>query len=184
MGKIIAWRNISWLMTPIVLGASLSSCASKPVLTCTPPQERNLDVAIQTAQQSLASGCETQFDNYLAELLSIAEEDPNLENKRRFSEFLVWASDQGLLSNRQAQASYNRYFNMKFVSMRGDYNNCADTCLRKQLVLTSMEEELADKERGLLRISLDNDGYYRADRLFQETELVLEAMCLACAGNR
>jgi hypothetical protein len=47
-----------------------------------------------------------------------------------------------------------------------------------------MERELSDKERGLLRVSLDNDGYYRADRLYQEVELVLEATCTACAAGR
>jgi len=48
-----------------------------------------------------------------------------------------------------------------------------------------MEAELADKERGMLQASLDRDGYYRADRLFSETELVLEATCRACeAGGR
>jgi hypothetical protein len=47
-----------------------------------------------------------------------------------------------------------------------------------------MERELSDKERGLLRVSLDNDAYYRADQLFQEVELVLEATCMACAAGR
>ena len=47
-----------------------------------------------------------------------------------------------------------------------------------------MERELSDKERGLLKVSEDRDGYYRADRLFQEVELVLEATCTACAAGR
>ncbi len=46
-----------------------------------------------------------------------------------------------------------------------------------------MERELSDKERGLLRVSLDNDGYYRADQLYKEVELVLEATCTACAAG-
>ncbi|KRT58155.1 hypothetical protein Ga0076813_12925, partial [endosymbiont of Ridgeia piscesae] len=36
---------------------------------------------------------------------------------------------------------------------------------------------------GLLKISRDNSGYQRADRLLQETELVLEATCTACRSN-
>ena len=133
---------------------------------------------------SLASGCQAQFDRYFDDLLTIAEGDPKPENKRVFSEFLVWSSDQGLLSNRQAQEYYNRYFNVKFMSMKGDYNNCSHTCPNKQRVLFNMERELSDKERGLMRVSLDNDGYYRADQLFQEVELVLEATCSACAAGR
>jgi hypothetical protein len=50
--------------------------------------------------------------------------------------------------------------------------------------MRDMERELSDKERGLLRVSLDNEGYYRADELYQEVELVLEATCTACAAGR
>ncbi|MDJ0749700.1 MAG: hypothetical protein QNJ11_09475 [Woeseiaceae bacterium] len=161
----------------------LASCASNTP-SCVGPQSRNLAQAIDTTQTSLMNGCHAHFDRYYDDLLTIAEGDPKPENKRAFSEFLVWASDKGLLSNRQAQDYYNRYFNVKFMSMKGDYNNCSHTCPNKQKVLFNMERELSDKERGLLKVSLDNDGYYRADQLFQEVELVLEATCSACAAGR
>ena len=161
----------------------LSSCASNTP-PCVGPQSKNLVQAIDTTQTSLMSGCHAHFDRYYDDLLTIAEGDPKPENKRAFSEFLVWASDKGLLSNRQAQDYYNRYFNVKFMSMKGDYNNCSHTCPNKQKVLFNMERELSDKERGLLKVSLDNEGYYRADQLFQEVELVLEATCSACTAGR
>ncbi len=161
----------------------VTSCAStKP--TCDAPQTRNLTSAINSVQNSLMNGCHAHFDRYYDDLLTIAEGDPKPENKREFSEFLVWATDKGLLSNRQAQDHYNRYFNVKFMSLKGDYNNCSHTCPNKQKVLFDMERELSDKERGLLKVSLDNDGYYRADELFQEVELVLEATCSACSAGR
>ena len=47
-----------------------------------------------------------------------------------------------------------------------------------------MERELSQKERGLLKVSTDADSYYRADRLYQEVELVLEATCTACTAGR
>jgi len=50
--------------------------------------------------------------------------------------------------------------------------------------MLDMERELSDKERGLLKVSLDSDGYYRADELFQEVELVLEATCTACSAGQ
>ena len=161
----------------------LAACASNEP-SCMSPQTRNLDGAIAAVQSNLSSGCKAHFDRYYNDLLTIAEGDPKPENKRIFSEFLLWSSDQGLLSKRQAEDYYNRYFNVKFMAMKGDYNNCSHTCPNKQRVLHSMEQELSDKERGLLRVSLDNDGYYRADQLFQEVELVLEATCTACAAAR
>ena len=173
-------RNIILIMISTVL---LASCAtSKP--ECVGPQSKNLDRAIDAAQASLINGCHAHFDRYYEDLLGVAEGDPKPENKRAFSEFLVWSSDQGLLSTRQAQDYYNRYFNVKFMALKGDYNNCSHTCPNKQKVLFDMERELSDKERGLLRVSLDSEGYYRADQLFQEVELVLEATCTACAAAR
>lgn len=173
------WRSAGLLATLLVL----SACASTEP-SCSSPQTRNLDSAIDDVQTALSNGCEAHFDRFFDDLLSTAEGDPKAENKRAFSEFLVWSSDQGLLSTRQAQDYYNRYFNIKFMSMRGDYNNCSHTCPSKQKVLFDMERELSDKERGLLKISRDADGYYRADKLYQEVELVLEATCTACSAGR
>jgi hypothetical protein len=182
--------NFRLIRKPLLaIGALLSvslflvSCASTTP-TCASPQSRNLSSAIDAVQSSLTSGCQAHFDRYYDELLSIAEGDPKPENKREFSEFLVWSSDKGLLSTRQAEDYYNRYFNVKFMSMRGDYNNCSHTCPSKKKVLLDLERELTDKERGLLKVSQDADGYYRADRLSQELELVLEATCTACAAGR
>lgn len=167
----------------IMAAAFLASCASNAP-ECVGPQSKNLATAIDQAQASLINGCHAHFDRYYDTLLGIAEGDPKPENKRVFSEFLVWSSDNGLLSTRQAQDYYNRYFNVKFMSLKGDYNNCSHTCPNKQKVLFDMERELSDKERGLLRVSLDNEGYYRADQLYQEVELVLEATCTACLASR
>jgi len=172
----------------LTIGALLSvslfliSCASTAP-NCGSPQSHNLSAAIDDVQSSLTNGCHAHFDRYYDELLTIAEGDPKPENKREFSEFLVWSTDEGLLSTRQAEDYYNRYFNVKFMSMKGDYNNCSHTCPNKQRVLFNMERELSDKERGLMKVSLDSDGYYRADQLFQEVELVLEATCTACAAG-
>ena len=169
-----------------VLAACLSilaSCASSPP-PCNGPQSRNLDRAISDVKSTLRSGCEAHFDRYYDDLLGIAEGDPKPQNKRIFSEYLIWASDEGILSQRQAKDYYNRYFNVKFMSLQGDYNNCSHTCPRRGKVMLDMERELSDKERGLLKVSLDNEGYYRADELYQEVELVLEATCTACAAGR
>ena len=164
----------------LAAAVALGSCASTPAPTCELPQQRDLAAAIDEAQHSLAQGCETRFQAYLDALLEIAEGDPGSDNKAQFSEFLVWVSEQGILNRRQAQELYNRYFNVKFVSLLGDYNNCAYSCPRQDQLLDRMQQELADKERGLLKISEDRDGYYRADRLLKETELVLAATCTAC----
>ena len=166
-----------------VTAFALASCASSPP-PCEGPQSRNLSSAVDHVKGALGNGCAAQFDRFYDDLLRTAEGDPKPENKRIFSEFLVWSADEGILSKRQAKEYYNRFFNVKFMTLQGDYNNCSHTCPRRDRVLLDMERELSDKERGLLRVSLDNDGYYRADELFKEVELVLEATCTACAAGR
>jgi hypothetical protein len=162
---------------------TLASCATAPP-PCNGPQSKNLNAAIDDVKQTLNNGCAAHFDRYYDDLLTVAEGDPKPENKRVFSEFLVWAADEGLLSQRQAKNYYNRYFNVKFMALQGEYNNCSHTCPIRDRVMINMERELGDKERGLLNVSLDNEGYYRADELYQEVELVLEATCTACAAGQ
>lgn len=171
------------VLAALVLPILMAACATQTP-DCAGPATRNLDAAVNDVKASLVEGCHAYFDSYYDDLLKIAEGDPKPENKRIFSEFLVWSADEGLLSKRQAESYYNRYFNVKFMSLRGDYNNCSHTCPNKRKVLLDMERELTDKERGLLKVSLDSDGYYRADRLYQEVELVLEATCTACTARR
>ncbi|MEJ2515534.1 MAG: hypothetical protein P8080_07800 [Gammaproteobacteria bacterium] len=168
-------------LAPILAAAALAvaGCATSPG-ACELADTNRSEAAFAGARTALAGGCETHFFTYLDQLLEVAEEDPGPVQKERFSEFLVWSADQGVISRKQAQTLYNRYFNVKFVSLAGDYNNCSSTCRRPAAVLADMEAELRDKEQGLLKISRDADSYYRANRLLQESELVLEATCRAC----
>jgi hypothetical protein len=166
----------------VVTATALYGCAT-PTPQCALSDTRNLDGAIASAKDRLGAGCQAHFDGYMDQLLDVAAGDPDPENRRAFSEFLVWTSETGLLSKRQAQETWNRYFNVKYVSLQGDYNNCALTCPVRTQVMANMEDELADKERGLLEASQDRAGYYRADQLLKETELVLEATCRACAAG-
>ncbi len=166
-----------------LIAAFISACTTTTPM-CESPKTSNLDAAVADVQDSLLNGCEAHYDQYFDDLLTIAEGDPKPENKRAFSEFLVWSNDQGLLSRRQAERHYNRYFNVKFMALEGDYNNCSHTCPRRDRVYRDMERELSDKERGLLKVAMDTESYYQANELFQEVELVLEATCTACSANQ
>ena len=165
-----------------VLATALTACNSNPsrATACSLPEGPDLDRAISAARFDLETGCEQQFDQYFQRLLTIAEGDPKKDNKAAFSEFLIWANEEGLLSKRQARETYTRYFGVKYVSLISDYSVCDQTCPRQDEVMREMNKELVDKEQGLLKVSADKREYYRANRLFQETELVLEATCEAC----
>ena len=173
---------ITTSLTGALLVSLLTACNSNPpkATACSLPEGPDLDQAIAAARFDLETGCEHQFDQYFQRLLTIAEGDPKKDNKATFSEFLVWANEEGLLSKRQARETYTRYFGVKYVSLISDYSVCDQTCPRQDDVMREMNRELMDKEQGLLKVSADRREYYRANRLFQETELVLEATCEAC----
>jgi hypothetical protein len=174
--------TVSTVAALAALAALLTGCNTNPprASVCSPPQGPNLERAISAARSDLTTGCEQQFDQYFQRLLNIAEGDPKKDNKVAFSDFLIWANEEGLLSKRQARELYTRYFGVKYVSLISDYSVCAQTCPRRQDVMREMNRELVDKEQGLLKVSADQREYYRANRLFQETELVLDATCEAC----
>jgi hypothetical protein len=176
-------RSIAAALT---VALALSACTTTENTSyCAAPLTGNLESAIRSAESRLADGCTYHFDSYFQSLLSTAENNPDPSNPMLFSDFLMGVQDRGIISQRQAQSLYNRYFNVKFVSLQGDYNTCSQTCPVRDQVMSDMRAELHDKEMGLLRASADSQSFYRADNLLKETELVLEATCRACdAGGR
>jgi hypothetical protein len=174
--------RVTGIVALLAMTAVLAACSNVPTQAsaCSLPEGPDLEGAISATRFDLETGCEHQFDRYFQNLLTLAEGDPKKENKASFSEFLIWANEEGLLSKRQARETYNRYFGVKYITLVSDYSVCTRTCPRQDDVMRAMGRELEDKEQGLLRISADRRNYTRASRLFQETELVLEATCEAC----
>ncbi|MDA1074893.1 MAG: hypothetical protein O3A63_09075 [Proteobacteria bacterium] len=181
--------RLKLLSTGCVAGLILSitaGCASQQNAdACNLPQTSDLDRAITNVEHNLATGCEHRFHDYFQSLLVVAADNPHSNNRMLMSDHLVRSHEQGVISKRQAQGLYNRYFSVKFVSLQGEYNTCSQTCPVRDKVMSDMKAELQDKELGLMRASADSNSYYRADNLLKETDLVLEATCRACAaGNR
>lgn len=178
--KIFAPRLVAVLLA-LAVAAGCETQAPAPVADlCDGRLGANLESAFSETERRLGSGCEYRFDSYFRENLATAEANPDADNKRAFSDHLLRVNAMGVISKRQAQELYNRYFNVKFVSLSGDYNTCSQTCPVQNRVISDMKTELQDKELGLLRVTGDNASYYRADTLLQETQLVLAATCRAC----
>lgn len=167
------------LMVPV-----FGACAGNQTVDfCTVRLQGDLQSAMNLAEDRVRNGCEYQFDGYFQSLLAIAAENPDKKNPMLFSDHLMRVHDTGVISRRQAESLYNRYFNVKFVSLQGDYNTCSQTCPIRGQVMSDMRAELHDKELGLMRASSDQASFYRADNLLKETDLVLEATCRACGSG-
>jgi len=172
------------ILTSVLVVLSLAACTTTQPDHCAVNLRGNLDSAMTTAESKLASGCEYHFNSYFNSLLTIAEANPDKDNKMLFSDHLMRVNEMGVISRRQAEGLYNRYFNVKFVSLQGDYNTCSQTCPVRTQVMSDMKAELHDKELGLMRASADAASFYRADTLLKETDLVLEATCRACTAGQ
>jgi hypothetical protein len=143
-----------------------------------------LEQAVVRAQQDLADPeAHPAFERYFNHLLEIASGDPDPENKRTFSQFLIWANHEGILTRRQSQDYYNRYFNTTFMSLPDEYS-VASSCPDKAEIVSAMTAELRQKEAGLVRACQDKEAFYLAHEQYTTLLVVLEATCLACAGGR
>jgi len=180
--KIYSDSNLLCVIAVICL-LSLS-CANNNYLkpACTLPSGVNLEEAVAHSREDLSHlQCETMFDSYYERLIDVAKRDPDLENKRRFSDFLEWANDAGIIDKIQARDYYNRYFNTTFMSLPDDYNVCSSCSDQTQRDLEiQLVEELGQKEEGLLRACRDKQAYYTAAEQYNSILLLLDATCTAC----
>ncbi len=170
-----------------VVAALMCACTNnhyfKP--SCTLPSGVDLEAALDHSRADLGRlECEQMFDGYFDRLLDVAKRDPDIENRRRFSEFLVWANDAGIIDKIQARNYYNRYFNTTFMSLPDDFNVCSScTEVAKSNLELALQEELGQKEEGLLRACQDKPAYYAAADQYNSILLLLDATCTACLNK-
>jgi hypothetical protein len=181
--KIIRCRK-KLLLLSAIFGFLVSACSNRMYLTpsCTLPSGVSLEQALTHSKEDLGRlECETMFDGYYMKLIEIAERDPDILNKRKFSDFLQWANEQGVIDKIQARNYYNRYFNTTFMSLPDDFNVCSSCSEKTQKDLEGqLEEELGQKEEGLLKACQDKEAYYRAADQYNSVMLLLDATCTAC----
>jgi hypothetical protein len=142
----------------------------------------NIDDALAHSRKDLGHlECEVLFDSYFERLIEVAKRDPDMANKRRFSDFLQWANSQGIIDKIQARNYYNRYFNTTFMSLPDEYNVCSSCSEQSQKdIEIQLEEELGQKEDGLLSACQDKNAYYVAADQYNSIMLLLDATCTAC----
>ena len=170
-----------------VMALFLASCVHQSLAgpSCTLSSGVNLSEAIAHSRNDLEHlECEVMFDGYYGRLIEVAKRDPELANKRKFSDFLEWANREGIIDKIQARDYYNRYFNTTFMSLPDEYNVCSSCSEKNQQDLQMhLSEELGQKEDGLLRACQDKDAYYLAADQYNSIMLLLDATCTACRNR-
>ena len=186
--KITACHHGKIFLIIAVFGLVLAACENRQYIKrgCTLPSGVNLEEALAHAREDLDHlECETMFDGYYMRLIEVAKRDPDLQNKRKFSEFLEWANDEGIIDRIQARNYYNRYFNTTFMSLPDEYNVCSSCSENSQRDLEiQLETEIGQKEEGLLKACQDKDAYYVALDQYNSILLLLDATCTACGDSK
>jgi hypothetical protein len=176
--------RLNILLLMMFTGLLLTSCNSRPYVTpsCTLPSGVNLDEALAHSRKDLGHlECEVLFDGYFERLIEVAKRDPDMANRRKFSDFLQWANTEGIIDKIQARNYYNRYFNTTFMSLPDEYNVCSSCSEKSQRdIAIHLEQELGQKEEGLLKACQDKNAYYVAADQYNSIMLLLDATCTAC----
>jgi len=173
-------RLIISLLAASALVAGCVQPKPKPVTSCPLPSGHLVDKGFETARATLSNPeCRYQFDAVFHSLLSICEGDPDMGHKEKFSNLLMWAKGQGIISKKQAAELYTTYFSARFVSLPGDYQTCSH-CPRLKTIMSRCRDELKKKARGLIKVCSDKETYGKASQDLQYIEVILEATCSAC----
>lgn len=138
----------------------LASCIATPqkplegVAACPlPPKSKNLDEGLRQIKAFLSSNpyCNTLYEDYFLAALQIATQNPGIENRGKFAKFLSWSRDNGIITQKEGKNYFNRFFNPKYISISGNYNNCSQID-KREAILKSARDEMNDKKTGLMHV--------------------------------
>ena len=175
------------IMISCIVAVMMLACTNQQYLkpSCTLPSGVNLEEALAHSRADLSRlECEQMFEGYFERLIDVAKRDPAIENRRRFSDFLMWANDEAIIDKIQARSYYNRYFNTTFMSLPDDFNVCSSCSdIAKRDLEVELQKELGQKEEGLMRACQDKQAYYAAADQYNSILLLLDATCTACRNK-
>nr|WP_319394773.1 hypothetical protein [uncultured Desulfobacter sp.] len=176
----LVFKLIIFILAVSAMTVGCVQTKAQPVTECPLPSGNLVSSAFETARTTLSNpNCRYKFDAVFQSLLSICEGDPGAENKEKFSNLLVWAKDEGIISKKQASELYTAYFSHRFVSLPSDYQTCSH-CPQLKSILNECRDELKKKEQGLLKVAADKATFAKASDDLNNIEVILEATCSAC----
>ena len=124
--------------------------------------------------------CHYSFPRYRERLLQAAKGSPGPENEARFAGLLRESVDSGIISQRQAQATFSRYFDPEFYVVKVEPRSSCSSLRKKDALYAAMREELAFKREGMLEILDDEARFRQAQHHYNDLNMVFEAVSTAC----
>ena len=174
-------NRFNQLVFGLVAAAALAACTTTPPPSnCVAPSGNLLDSAFSRAKTSLGyPECWSNFHGYFDTLLSTAEGDPSESNLHRFSDFVGWSVERGVVTRVEGSELFTQYFSPNFVALPGDRSVCSAVRTNPGIA-DDVKSELALKYRGLVKVAGQNATYAQAAREQESLEQILGAMESAC----
>ena len=151
---------------------------------CRLTPSNNVDRLFREASENLHdSDCQYYWSEYRDQLLYAAKGDPGMENEARFAGFIRESIELGVISKRQGQELFSRYFDPEFYAVKSEPRSSCSALRRKDDMYAAMREELAYKREGMLDILDDEDRFRQAQRHYSDLNLVFDAVEVACTQD-
>ena len=172
----------------VALGlAGVAACSQQPrhdAGYCDLSATSNVDRLFAEASAKMQDGaCHYHFDEYRARLVAAAKGAPGPENEARFAGLLRESIDLGIISKRQGQEVFSRYFDPELYAVKAEPRSSCSSLKHKERMYAAMREELAYKREGMLEILDDQARFRQAQRHYSDLNLVFDAVDVACSQS-
>jgi hypothetical protein len=164
-------------------GLVLVACANQQtgVADCQLSASASVAARFDEVEQKLETpACHYSWQVYLTDLLAVAKGAPGPDNEARFAALLRTAIDRGIISRRQGQEIFSRYFDAEFYAVKSEPRSSCSALQDKDNMLAAMRRELDYKRVGMLDVLSDQQRFRQAQHHFSDLQLVFEAVEFAC----
>lgn len=174
-------RGLSF--TLLLAGLASAGCANQSTddSACLLGNSSNIEHLFSAVEEKLDnSACHYHWQSYRERLLAAAKGAPGPDNEARFAELLRSAIDRGIISRKQGQETFSRYFDPEFYSVKAEARSSCSALRSKDALFADMRKELAYKREGMLEVLADEERFRQAQQHYSDLQLVFDAVELAC----
>jgi len=168
----------------VIAALALAGCSQTPeknLADCSLSNTNNVDKLFSEVSGKLEiSSCHYSFPQYRDRLLTAAKGAPGLENEARFAGLLRQSIQSGIISKKQGQEIFSRYFDPEFYVVKSEARSSCSSLRQKARLYAEMRTELAYKKEGMLEILDDEARFRKAQSYFQDLNIVFDAVDAAC----
>jgi len=166
---------------------ALAGCtgqSDKDLAHCQLSSSSNVERLFEEVSVKLADPvCHYSYSSYRQQLVQAAKGSPGPENEERFAGLLRDSIDRGVISKRQGQEMFSRYFDPEFYVVKSEPRSSCTSLRQREQLQTAMRRELAYKKEGMLEILGDEGRFRKAQHYYSDLNVVFDAVQAACTQD-